>query len=141
LIELAIAYIIGTSEINPTQPKIEIVVGESNVQREAREPLAKSVRGLSYTGNGTVKVIGQSSEQCVIFARRVTGNAKIHGYAGNLQSEGQEPKVGAAVLEKGHVSVLVAISGNMLVVHDANYLRGKITERVVSPNNIRGYIY
>lgn len=90
-----------------------------------------------------VKIIGVSYEQCVIYAKRITGNSKIRGYAGDLQPEGQEPKVGAAALDAryGHVEVVVAVEGDYLILHGANLITGKITERRVHKSTQRGYIY
>lgn len=90
-----------------------------------------------------VKIIGKSREQCVIYVRRITGNTKVQGYAGDLRSEGQEPRVGAAALERnyGHVSVVIAIDGDYLILHDANWSTGHITERRVHKSTQRGYIY
>ena len=125
-------------QIGVTQPKVEIIVGRSNYEIRLEQERA---RGGSYTGNGEVTVIGESNEQCILYVRRITGNEKIHGYAGNLQPEGQEPKVGSVALERSHVSVVVAVLDNKVILHDANYIRGKITQRKVSKNSIRGYIY
>jgi hypothetical protein len=90
-----------------------------------------------------VKIIGRSPLQCVLYIRQVTGNSKVKGYAGNLRPEGQEPRVGSIALDRryGHVSVVREIRGNMLVLHDANWIRGAITERVVPLTEQRGYIY
>lgn len=90
-----------------------------------------------------VRIIGDSWEQCVIYAHRITGNKKIRGYAGDLVAEGYEPRVGAAALERnyGHVSVVVAIDGEWLILHDANWVTGHVTERRVHISTQRGYIY
>ena len=126
-------------QIGVTQPKVEIIWGKSNEQIRIEQQVRD--RGSSYTGNGQVTIIGESNEECVIFARRITGNQKIRGYAGNLQPEGQEPKEGSVALEMGHVSVVVAVLDDKVVLNDANYIRGKITQRVVDRGSIRGYIY
>lgn len=91
----------------------------------------------------SVRVIGRSALQCVLYVRQVTGNGKVHGYAGNLVAEGGVPKVGAAALEKGygHVSVVVALAGDKVVLHDSNWIKGAVTERIVTLSEIRGYIY
>lgn len=90
-----------------------------------------------------VKIIGKSNLQCVVYVKRTTGNAKVQGYAGDLKPEGQEPRVGAAALERnyGHVSIVIAIEGDWLILHDANYVTGAITERKVHKSTQRGYIY
>lgn len=91
----------------------------------------------------SVRIIADSSEQCVVYARRVTGNAKIHGYAGTLKPEGQTPVVGAVALERdyGHVSVVVSIEGDWITLHDANWVKGHVTERKVLRSTQKGYIY
>jgi hypothetical protein len=152
MIELAVAVILHTQSpvyIKP-QPKVAILLGESEVQKKERDEreaeeikkrtIKKIKKGSSYTGNGTAKIIGESNEQCVVFARRITGNAKIHGYAGNIPPETQTPSVGAVALESGHVSVVVAVADSFIIVHEANYIRSKITERKVPLNKIRGFV-
>lgn len=139
-----ILEILSAFQIVKAQPKVEIIWGKSNEQirqeQQVRDQQERD-RGLSYTGNGSVEIIGESDEECVIYARRITGNPKIRGYAGNLQPEGQEPKEGSVALERGHVSVVVAILDDKVILNDANYLKGKITQRIVSKSSIKGYIY
>lgn len=97
-------------------------------------------RTLTIAG---VEIIGQSNEQCVIFARRITGNAKIHGYAGNLQPETNIPSVGAVALARnyGHVAVITSIlPDGRLEVEDSNWVKGAITKRIVSADSMRGFI-
>ena len=99
---------------------------------------------IKRASTSDVEIIGVSSDQCVVFARAITGNEKIKGYAGNLQPEGQEPRIGAIALERsvGHVSVLTDIlPDGRLVLKDANWDSGYITKRIVSPESERGYIY
>jgi hypothetical protein len=104
----------------------------------------KTVKSQSDAKSGVyVKIIGESNEQCVVYAHRISGNNKIRGYAGNLVAEGLVPKVGALALEKdhGHVSIVVSIDGDFLILHDANWVRGSITERRVLASTQRGFIY
>lgn len=90
-----------------------------------------------------VKVIGVSHDQCVIFVKKMVKNPAIHGYAGDIMAQEKEPKVGAAALSKdyGHISLVVAIEGDYLIVRDANYITGALTERRVLVSSMRGYIY
>lgn len=113
------------------QKKLEIS------QREQSQPISQPKQASS------VRIIGKSREQCVIYARRITGISAIQGYAGDIRSQGSEPRVGAGALERnyGHVSVVVAIDGDYLILHDANYIVGAITERRVHKSTQRGYIY
>lgn len=103
---------------------------------------AQNGRSVQEQGN-YVHIIGQSSLQCVVFARQKTGNAKIRGYAGNLVAEGNEPRVGAIALESryGHASVIVAVEGEWIIVQEANWKKGYLTERRVHVSTQRGYIY
>jgi len=89
-----------------------------------------------------IKVIGTSYEQCVPWARANSG-VQIRGYAGNIAATQSEPQVGGIALDRffGHASVVVGISGDYIIVHEANYIRGKITERSVPRAAIRGYVY
>lgn len=149
---IAALTILGTpQELKcPEEKKVEIVLGESNLQREEREKqeelarVAKVRRNVKpYKHSSDVTVIGNSNEQCTDYARRVSGNPKAGGYASKKVPEGQEPRIGAIALEKnyGHVSVVVGVEGDYVVLHDANWVRGHITERRVHRDTQRGYIY
>lgn len=95
--------------------------------------------GRSYS---FLTVIGTSYEQCLPWAREQTG-IQIHGYAGDVQPTQSAPRVGGIALDRffGHASVVVGIDGDSIIVHEANFVRGKITERRVSQAAIRGYVY
>lgn len=115
------------------------------IQKRVNTPIRTQtpVTSHSVQSGEYVKVIGSSNEQCVITARELTGNKKIRGYAGNLKPDGYDPRVGAASLEKsvGHVSVVVAIDGDYIILIDSNWIKGKLTERKVHKSTQRGYIY
>ena len=91
----------------------------------------------------SVRIIGYSREQCVIYVQRMRGDRAAQGYAGDLKPQGYEPRVGAVALERnyGHVSLVISIEGDYLVLHDANWIVGAITERRVYKSTQRGYIY
>lgn len=92
--------------------------------------------------SSTITVIGTSYEQCVPWARANSG-VQIHGYAGDIQPTQSTPQVGGVALDRffGHASVVVGVGDGYIIVHEANYVRGKITERRVSTDAIRGYVY
>lgn len=92
--------------------------------------------------SGNVTVIGTSYLQCVVWARENSGIG-IHGYAGDIAATQSEPRVGGIALDRffGHASVVVGIGADTITVHEANWIRGKITERTVSKAAIRGYVY
>lgn len=106
----------------------------------ARE--ASTIRQAQYNSGSGATVIGSSYEQCVPWARENSGIG-IQGYAGNIQPNAYEPRVGSIALDAfvGHASVVVSIGDDYIVVHEANWIRGKMTERTVSKAAIRGYVY
>lgn len=107
---------------------------------------ARATTNTSTTVRATystdITVIGISYEQCVPWARANSGIG-IHGYAGNIEATQSEPRIGAVALDRffGHASVVVGVGDGYVIVHEANYIRGKITERRVSSAAIRGYVY
>lgn len=102
--------------------------------------IRSSVNTSSYSGS--IKIIGTSYEQCVPWARANSG-VGIYGYAGSIQPNAYDPKVGAIALDAsvGHASVVVAVGDDYIVVHEANWIRGKVTERTVAKSAMRGYVY
>lgn len=161
MLELAFAYIVSVTPAKIVQPpeekKIEIVQGESEynrVQREEQEKREKEERekelkkrtvrsSPAYSSYAGAEVIGTSYEECVIYAKRVTGINKTLGYAGNTRSEGQEPRVGAIALEQryGHAMVVQEIRPDGIVITESNFIRGKITRRTIPYWDVRGYVY
>jgi len=97
----------------------------------------QSSRNYSYS------IIGISWEQCVTYAKRVTGISRTLGYAGHIVPQGYEPQVGAIALERsiGHAMVVESIQEDGIVVTEANYSPGLITRRFVPYWDIRGYLY
>jgi hypothetical protein len=142
-----------SSPVSIVLPSNRIVPGDSSEdrrlqrEREAERAKLREVQAReaspSLRYDRSVKVIGYSKEQCVQYYKRMTGNYRSLGYAGRIKPQGYEPRVGAGALEKryGHISVIVAIQGSYLVLHDTNWVRGAVTERVVPISSQRGYIY
>ena len=123
---------------------------QQQAQQAARQRTASRVTTggvFSYTqrgggGSSNVTVIGCSSQQCLPWARAQTG-IQVRGYAGNVGATQSEPVVGGLALDRfyGHISVVVSVGADYIVVHEANYIPGRITERTVSKAAIRGYVY
>ena len=165
MIELLTAVILHTQSpvyIEP-QPKVAIQVGESESGRREREEQelkekeaekraritvkarvvhTETFYNESYTSS-SVEIIGESSEQCVEYYKRRSGVTRSLGFASNIPSQGSEPKIGAGALETstGHISYVVAINGDSLILEDANWIKHHITRRTVPISSIRGYIY
>lgn len=114
-------------------------VSVSKAPRIASRPIGAT----TGPGHGSVRIIGTSAEQCVAYFKRMTGITRPLGYAGSIPAQGGEPRIGAGALSAkyGHVSLVVAINGDMLTLHDANFQKNSITERVVNRSSQRGYIY
>jgi hypothetical protein len=116
------------------------------VQRDEKERELKRRATLQASPSfltGEWEVVGYSNEQCVIFAKRVTGINKTIGYAGYAKVDGFEPKVSSIGIMKewGHAVVVKEIKGDNLVVEESNWLKGKIIRRTLSINEFRGFIY
>lgn len=125
------------------------ILGDSvwQVDRRRTEQSAKELaskgsyqRGRSYT-SGQAEVIGESSEQCVIYAKRRSGITRTIGYAGYAKTQGTTPQVGSIGIEKGHAVFVEEIDGDKITITESNYYAGKITKRILLASQIRGYIY
>jgi len=111
--------------------------------REQREAEQKR-KGSSYTGTGKdVEVIGESWENCVEFAKRITGISRSIGNGGRSGVEGSEPRVGAIGVEARirHAVVVEKIEGDQITITEANFYRGKITRRRLVKSDFVGFIY
>lgn len=86
-------------------------------------------------------VVGNSYEQCVPFARELSG-VQVRGYAGNIRPNSQEASVGSVALFAGygHAAVVTGVNGDSVTIKEANYVPGKITERTVPKSQLRGYV-
>jgi surface antigen len=89
---------------------------------------------------GAIKVVGNSTAQCVVYTREATGK-DIHGYAGNIQPTHYDPKVGdVALFTYGHVGWVTKVEGDLIVVRHSNYIKGKIVETTHSISEMRGFV-
>jgi hypothetical protein len=149
------AYILPASSNNDIH---RFTVGESLSQGEeaarisaeasnkaSQRSYANDGGGSSYTGQGSgLEIVGDSSEQCVVYAKRRSGITRTIGYAGNARIQGSTPQVGAIGIEKskiGHAVYVEAIDGDNIIITEANYKAGTITKRVLALSQIKGYIY
>jgi hypothetical protein len=146
--ELLLAHIINTSELQKDcdPPKVEIVVVESESnkrERLERESIVKRpvVRSKTFSSGSAISLYPDSTNNCVKFAKQQTGITRIMGLGGMSAIQGHEPKVGAIGVTPGHATVVVAINDNLITIHESNYKKGFITERVLTKDNFLGYIY
>ncbi len=114
-------------------------------EKQRREVIAREKKlWSSYTDHGDAEIIGVSNEQCVEYAKRISGINRSLGYAGTALIQGYEPKIGAIGIEKsivGHAVYIENIIGDNAIITESNYKPGKITRRVLPLNLIKGYIY
>lgn len=133
---------------NPNQKKEEpktepAPVQQVRVTRTQRSTRTVAPRSRSNTRNTIASNrVGTSYEQCVPFARELSG-VQIRGYAGNIQPNAYDPKVGAVALTAGygHAAVVTGVDGDNITIKEANYVPGQITERTIPASSLRGYVY
>ena len=137
---------INEAEEKARQEALKAQQAERARQQQATRRVATG-GAFSYTqrgggGSSNVTVIGYSNQQCLPWAREQTG-IQVRGYAGNVGATQSEPVVGGLALDRfyGHISVVVSVGADYIVVHEANWIPGRITERTVSKAAIRGYVY
>ena len=153
-VEVSLQLVMGNIEgaEPPVSLSVPVVAAqkEEKPQEAAEKPAPsnpatqkKVLPSPAKSHDSSVTVIGKSDEQCVRYVQRMRGDRKAHGYAGNLVPEGQEPRVGSIALERGygHVSLVVALEGDYVILNDTNWLKGYITQRRVHRSSQRGYIY
>ena len=145
LASISIGKSADDERIEREQAEKQKIAAEKEAERikhaAAKKKLLESQREQSQANY--VHIIGQSTEQCVIYVQRMMGNRHLQGYAGDAVPTQSVPKIGAAALERdyGHASFVVGIEGDYLILHDANYITGAVTERKVPASTQRGYIY
>lgn len=141
-------WLLAINEAEARERAAAAAEAERKRQESLRVRLASTTSTINYSASsrsysgGSVTIIGTSFSQCVPWAREHSG-VQIHGYAGNIAATQSSPRVGGIALDRfyGHASVVVGIGDGYITVHEANWIRGKITERRVSMDAIRGYVY
>ncbi len=122
-----------------TPKKVSVVHSINSVNKTSNTPPTSSYTA-HYDGG---KVIGYSNEQCVQLYEE---KANIHislGYAGNIVSQGDVPRVGAGALSKffGHIMFVTDVQSDGVQIVEANWQPGKIDTRFVPYSEIRGFVY
>lgn len=147
-----VAEIGGVNGLVISHPRNNIVTGDSrnDIEMANRRRIEDGknrdllARGESWTGTGReVEVIGYSQENCVQYAKRITGISRSIGYGGRQGINSQSPRVGAVGVEarRYHAVVITKIEGERITVEEANYYMGKITRRVLTKRDFLGFIY
>lgn len=68
---------------------------------------------------------GDYGGTCVAFAKKVTGIGGTWGYGGRNLKLSDTPQIGAVLVEQGHVSVIIGIDGNDLILIESNFDRNE----------------
>lgn len=114
----------------------------ANVPPRADLTLNLPSSGSAY---GTAKLLYRDTlyRNCVSFVKAKTGIYRPLGNGARGAIQGYEPRVGAIGSTRGlpHAVYVVAVNGDMVTVHEANYMRGWITERVLPTSQFVGFIY
>jgi len=146
-------WLVAINKIEEEERQAAAAAAAKKAEEKKKAQVATAARtnttifaGYSTRAGGSssisVEVIGYSNQQCLPWAREQTG-ANIQGYAGNVATTQSDPTVGAVAFDRfyGHASVVVGVGDDYIVVHEANWIPGRITERKVSKSAIRGYVY
>lgn len=114
----------------------------ARIERERQEKLKQENKKAALTG-AVVLVRRDNTNNCVMYARRVTGINRPLGYGGKRAIQGETPKVGAiGVVNQGrHAVVVKQVLDSYIVIEESNVVRGWITRRVLPKNNFLGFIY
>jgi hypothetical protein len=138
---------IAMEVIPPAPPAPEPQPEPEQPAPEPVRPVARKVvkrtttRRTASTKGSRASSAGTSYEQCIPFARRVSG-VQVRGYAGDVQPNSSEASVGSVALfsSYGHAAVVTGVNGDSVTIKEANYVPGKITERTVPKSQLRGYV-
>lgn len=117
------------------------LITETIITVETPQPKPKQRRTLKTTPQG-IEVIGYSKENCVQFAKRITGISRPLGNGARKGINTHTPQVGAIASEKGriHAVVVESIKEDGIVAIEANFSYGKITRRFIPFSQILGYV-
>ena len=141
-------YVMGDNRDTDTTSRVfvsgmsnhQIAENEAEAERD-RERVRRANQSESYTGQGRdIEIVGDSWEQCVIYFKRQKGISASLGYAGYITPNSQTPEGGVGVLESNHISLSIALLPEGVRVRESNWIRGKITERTIPYNQVRGYL-
>jgi hypothetical protein len=106
-----------------------------------RQTIARESASDRYAPSA--EIIGESNEQCVAYAKRITGIKKTLGYGGRNAIEGTTPISGSIIVEKKYKHVLVAESvlETGLWGVESNFIKGHVTRRFIPYSDVIGYVY
>lgn len=160
LLALMVTMTLSTSKINksniiiPGESQIEIQVRELNEAMEQKEKDIRDVQARdrasrvapkespAYKSYNGAEVIGDSREDCVTYAKRITGIQRTIGNGGRAGINSDSPTVGAIGVQSGvvHAVVVESIQGNQITVTEANWVKGHITRRTIDISGFIGFI-
>jgi len=136
---------------DPVKPAEQPLQSEHNSVAERTDTIARD-DSPAKRYDDSVEIIGEDTayrdekgkSNCATYATKFTGINKRLGYGITVQPEGTEPKIGAIVIFRNyhHAGALVGITeDNKFIVNDTNWIVGKITQHILTANEIKGYIY
>lgn len=133
------SYVPAEQHICP-KDKIEFIVGESEYQKKKKQETKKESPAFL---NANVEIISESNENCVEYAKRISGIQRTMGGGARLAIQGTKPITGAIGSEKKYIHAFVVervIQGGV-VATEANYVKGHINRRFIPNDDILGYVY
>jgi hypothetical protein len=128
------------------QTKQEKILADERLRRLATSyQRSQRIYGESAGGYGEAKILYTDyTNDCVTWVKQQKGIPKSqsigNGARGAINS--YEPQIGAIGAERGrvHAVLVVAINGDNITIHESNFYKNVITERVLNRNDFVGFI-
>jgi len=128
-----------------------IILDESNYQKEQKiekqkqEELKKrNVVPRERIYKESIEIIGESNvNNCVEFVKQETGIDRTLGNGARNAIQGTTPQVGAIGVLRGrpHAVIVLAIAGDEITIKESNYIKNKITKRILPLTDFLGFVY
>lgn len=112
-----------------------IITTEITKEPELKKP-------IKYESN-LIIVKADSTNNCVEFAKRMTGITRTMGAGGRLAIQDKVPEVGAIGSLNGtaHAVVVKEVDGEMITFTESNQIKGFITQRTLPLSSFIGFIH
>lgn len=115
----------------PTQADFEKAKIAFEKQQKEKKPVPKKKLTVAKRTQSDI-TFKTGYYQCVVYARKVTGDERVKGLARTIKPNSQIPAVGSVVVTKeslpgkntGHVAVVIEVTDTHIVLEEANYYRG-----------------
>lgn len=89
------------------------------------------------------RVKASNLDNCVEYAKSMTGISRTMGVGGRQAIQGTEPQVGAigSLIGPAHAVVVEKVDGELVTFTESNFTKGFITRRTLPLSSFIGFIY